>query len=175
MGLFHTLDEELTDSPILTCRWHEMENRWDFNKVLKKQEEVSALKIQFAKEKKMDVTKSQWNGALYVHQKYNSPRCAMTATQTFKEFDSLKSSEVQNKMIFMGHQMSSCRVPVVRSFFILWKILLSPQNLPYDHLQICTNITFQYPRKWPYFILQFILLWPNINFSCPKKSHRHVP
>jgi hypothetical protein len=27
MGLFHTLDEELTDSPILTCRWHEMENR----------------------------------------------------------------------------------------------------------------------------------------------------
>jgi hypothetical protein len=28
-------------------------------------------------------------------------------------------SEVQNKMIIMGHQISSCHVPVVRSFFIL--------------------------------------------------------
>jgi hypothetical protein len=28
-------------------------------------------------------------------------------------------SEVQNKMIIMGHQISSCRFPVVRSFFIL--------------------------------------------------------
>ncbi len=44
------------------------------------------------------------------------------------------SSEVQNKMIFMGHQISSCHIPVVRSFFILWKMLLSSLNLPYDHL-----------------------------------------
>jgi hypothetical protein len=29
------------------------------------------------------------------------------------------ASEVQNKMIIMGHQISSCHVPVVRSFFIL--------------------------------------------------------
>jgi hypothetical protein len=29
------------------------------------------------------------------------------------------TSEVQNKMIIMGHQISSCHVPVVRSFFIL--------------------------------------------------------
>ncbi len=28
-------------------------------------------------------------------------------------------SEVQSKMIFMGHQILSCHVPVVRSFFIL--------------------------------------------------------
>ncbi len=35
------------------------------------------------------------------------------------------SSEVQSKMIFMGHQIPSCHVPVVRSFFILWKMLLS--------------------------------------------------
>ncbi len=28
-------------------------------------------------------------------------------------------SEVQSKMIIMGHQISSCHVPVVRSFFIL--------------------------------------------------------
>ncbi len=29
------------------------------------------------------------------------------------------TSEVQNKMIIMGHQILSCHVPVVRSFFIL--------------------------------------------------------
>jgi hypothetical protein len=31
----------------------------------------------------------------------------------------ITSSEVQSKMIFMGHQILSCHVPVVRSFFIL--------------------------------------------------------
>ncbi len=41
----------------------------------------------------------------------------------------------------------SCHVLVVRSFFILWKMLLLSQNLPYDHLLICTNITFQYPKN----------------------------
>ena len=51
MGLFYTLDEELTDSLMLTCRRHAMEDRRDFDKVQKCQEEVSALKIQFAKEK----------------------------------------------------------------------------------------------------------------------------
>ncbi len=30
-----------------------------------------------------------------------------------------QASEVQSKMIIMGHQISSCHVPVVRSFFIL--------------------------------------------------------
>jgi hypothetical protein len=34
-------------------------------------------------------------------------------------------SQVQNKMIFMGHQISSCHVPVVRSFFIYFKIISS--------------------------------------------------
>jgi hypothetical protein len=34
-------------------------------------------------------------------------------------------SEVQNKMIFMGHQILSCHVPVVRSFFINFKIISS--------------------------------------------------
>jgi hypothetical protein len=29
------------------------------------------------------------------------------------------ASEVQSKMIFMGHQISSCHVPVVRLIFIL--------------------------------------------------------
>jgi hypothetical protein len=35
------------------------------------------------------------------------------------------TSEVQSKLIFMGHQILSCHVPVVRSFFIFWKTLLS--------------------------------------------------
>ncbi len=61
--------------------------------------------------------------------------------------DHCQTSEVQNKMIFMGHQISSCHVPVVRSFFILCKMLLSSRNLPCDHLLICTNIAFQYPKK----------------------------
>ncbi len=62
------------------------------------------------------------------------------------------SSEVQSKMIFMGHQISSCRVPVVRSFFIFWRTLSSSWNLSYDHLPlpIYTNIIFQYPKKIPF-------------------------
>ncbi len=99
MGLFHTLDEELINSLILTCRWHAKEDMRDFNRVLKRQEEVSVLKIQFSKGKKMDVTKSQWIGAPYAHQKYNSLRCAMTAMQAFKEFNSLKSASAQNQWV----------------------------------------------------------------------------
>ncbi len=59
----------------------------------------------------------------------------------------LPPSEVQNKMIIMGHQILSCHVPVVRSFFILEKMLLSSLNLPYDHLPKYTNIIFHYPKK----------------------------
>jgi hypothetical protein len=51
-------------------------------------------------------------------------------------------SEVQSKKIFMGHQILSCHVPVVQSFFIFRKTLLLSQNLPYDHLPKYTIITF---------------------------------
>ncbi len=34
-------------------------------------------------------------------------------------FIQIHSSDVQSKMIIMGHQISSCHVPVVRSFFFL--------------------------------------------------------
>ncbi len=37
-------------------------------------------------------------------------------------------SEVQNKMIFMGHQILSCHVPLVRSFFIYFKIISGPMT-----------------------------------------------
>jgi hypothetical protein len=57
---------------------------------------------------------------------------AMTATTAAAA--AAKTSEVQSKMLIMGHQISSCHVPVVRSFFILQKMLLSSLNLPYDHL-----------------------------------------
>ncbi len=69
-----------------------------------------------------------------------------------KQDQEVVTSEVQNKMIIMQHQILSCHVPVVRSFFILWKMLLSSWNIPYDHLPICTNITFQYHKKWPCFV-----------------------
>jgi hypothetical protein len=64
-----------------------------------------------------------------------------------KDHDSQTASEEQSKMIFMGHQILSCHVPVVWSSFIFWKTLLSSQNLPYDQLPIHTNITFHYPKK----------------------------
>jgi hypothetical protein len=99
MGLFHTLDKELTESFIITCRRHAKEDRNAFNKVLKRQEEVRAIKIQFAKEKKMDVTKSQWIGASYSHQKYNFPQCAMTVAQAFKEFNNLQPASAKYKYV----------------------------------------------------------------------------
>jgi hypothetical protein len=37
----------------------------------------------------------------------------------------LLGSEVQNEMIFMGHQILSCHVPVVKSFSIYFKIISS--------------------------------------------------
>jgi hypothetical protein len=60
---------------------------------------------------------------------------------------SIITSEVQSKMIFMGHRISSYHVPIIRSFFIFPKTLLSSQNLLYDHLPIHTYITFQYPSQ----------------------------
>ncbi len=73
-------------------------------------------------------------------------------------------------MIFVGHQILSFPVPVVRSFFILWKMLLSSWNLPSDHLLICTNITFQYPKKWHCFV-PFSSCCDPISTSPVPKSH----
>ncbi len=38
----------------------------------------------------------------------------------------LKSSEVESKTILMGHPISCCHAPVVRSFFIHCKMIISP-------------------------------------------------
>ncbi len=85
------------------------------------------------------------------------------------------ASEVLSKMIFMGHQISSCHVPVGRSF-------LSSGKLCY-HLENVHMTTFQYILISPSSIPKSDLVLthnsscydPNINFSCPKKSHRYVP
>ncbi len=47
------------------------------------------------------------------------------------------TSEVQSKIIFMGHQILSFHVSVVRSFFIFW-------GTPCNHLKIFHMIIFQY-------------------------------
>ena len=57
------------------------------------------MKIQFAKEKKMEAAKNEWVGASYSHQKYDPPRCAMTATQAFKEYSTLKSATAQYEWV----------------------------------------------------------------------------
>ncbi len=117
-----------------------------------------------------------WCHDLIVCKKWYKNNLKMRLTALLSDQPSVHhTSEVQSKMIFMGHQILSFHVPVVRSFFILWKMLLSSWNIPCDHLLIYTNITFQYSKISPCFVPWFILWYPNINFSCPKKSHRYVP
>jgi hypothetical protein len=66
------------------------------------------------------------------------------------------SSEVKNKMIFMGHQISSCHVPVVRSF--------SSTSRSYHHLEIVDMINLL-PK---YFNITLKL--PNMTFDKSKKN-----
>jgi hypothetical protein len=41
------------------------------------------------------------------------------ATLALQPITDAAPSEVQSKMMIMGHQIPSCHVPVIRSFFIL--------------------------------------------------------
>jgi hypothetical protein len=50
---------------------------------------------------------------------YGNWTTRLQASKRSIDTSKLTTSEVQSKMIFMGHQISSCHVPVVRSFFIL--------------------------------------------------------
>ncbi len=103
----------------------------------------------------IELCTSPWQCVLPTqHLSYPCPHPLRLAKQTLHSLDVIVllqeqagGSEVQSKMIFMGHQISSCHVPVVRSFFILWKMLLSSKNLPYDHLPKYTYIIFCYPKK----------------------------
>ncbi len=87
------------------------------------------------------------------------------------------SSEVQNKMIFMGHEISSCHVLVVRSFFIYFKIISSSWNCWYNHLPKYFNITLKLPnmtldksKRCLVLTKYHILLSQQGNFSCPKNN-----
>jgi hypothetical protein len=53
--------------------------------------------------------------------KINATKSGFCAQETEYLGYILTTSEVQSKMIFMGHQILSCHVPVVRSFFHLVK------------------------------------------------------
>jgi hypothetical protein len=62
------------------------------------------------------------------------------------------SSEVDPKMIFMGHEISSCHAPVVSSFFILFKTSVSSLNTCYVHLVKLELITLSCPKISPDFV-----------------------
>ncbi len=51
-------------------------------------------------------------------------------------------SEVESKVIMMGHPISCCHAPVVRSFFIHCKMIMSPEVFCYNHLTILVTIVF---------------------------------
>ncbi len=91
-----------------------------------------------------------------------------------ERYASIISSEVQNKMILMGHQILSCHSPVVRSFVIFQKIILSSCNCWYDPLQMYTKFSLQL-TKTQYFVQKFDLSCPNIKFSCPKTFPHFIP
>ena len=61
------------------------------------------------------------------------------------------TSEVEPKMIFMGHEISSFHAPVVSSLFILFKTSVSSLSICYVHLVKFELITFYSPKISPAF------------------------
>ena len=61
-------------------------------------------------------------------------------------------SEVEPKTIFMGHEILSCHAPVVSSFFILFKTLVSSRSICYVHLVKLELITLYCPKVSPKFV-----------------------
>jgi hypothetical protein len=81
--LVYFINEELTNSLIVTGRRHGKATRQDFNRRLRLQEEKSEQKEKLAREKKLKASKDDFMNASYLHQQYNSPHCSMTATKAF--------------------------------------------------------------------------------------------
>ncbi len=54
--------------------------------------------------------------------------------------DRVIASEVETKTILMGHPTSCCHAPVVRSFFIHCKMIISPEVFCYYHLTVLVKI-----------------------------------
>ena len=64
----------------------------------------------------------------------------------------LVTSEVTPKLIFMGHPISSCHAPVVSSFIMLFKTLVSSLSICYVHLVKHKLITLYCPKFSPNFV-----------------------
>jgi hypothetical protein len=60
------------------------------------------------------------------------------------------ASEVPTKMILMGHPVSSCHIPVVRSCFIFFQTLISSWKLCYVHLclHVITPYIFHFSHQY---------------------------
>jgi hypothetical protein len=108
----------------------------------------------------------------------------------------LDLSEVQNKMIIMGHQILSCHVLVVRSFLSCNRccyqleifhmitslnILILSSIIPKSDLVLSHNSscdvpisTFPVPKSHILVSHNSSCYNPNIIFSCPKKTHHYV-
>jgi hypothetical protein len=99
IGLFHQLPEELTDSLIVTGRRFANATRQDFNKRLRRQEEKSEQRENFAREKKMKSAMKDFMNASYFHQQYDSPCCSMTISKAFREFDQLKTATARYRWV----------------------------------------------------------------------------
>ena len=68
------------------------------------------------------------------------------------------SSEVEPKMIFMRHEISSCHAPVVSSFFIMFKTLVTSLSICYVHLVKLELITLYCPKISPDFVKLRLIL-----------------
>ena len=94
-----------------------------------------------------------------------------------------KTSEVQSKMIIMGHQISSCHVPVVRSFssckrycyhleifhmIIFLNILISSSIIPKSDLVLSHNSSHDVPISTPLVPKSHIAMSHNSSYSDPK-------
>jgi hypothetical protein len=99
LGLFHQLPEELTNSLIMTGWRHANATLQDFNRRLGLQEEKSEKKEKSKKEKRLKASMQDFMNSSYLHQQYNSPRCLMTATEAFQEFDKLETNAAQYRYL----------------------------------------------------------------------------
>ncbi len=67
-----------------------------------------------------------WTHGHRCSEQHTSATCGNKAPNRKDGATSLNTSEVDSKMILMGHPISCCHAPVVRSFFILCKVIISP-------------------------------------------------
>ncbi len=83
-------------------------------------------------------------------------------------------SEVEPKTIFMGHEISSFHAPVVSSFIVLFKNLVSSWSICYVHLVKLKLITLNCPKISPDFVKSASCTVP-ISTCTVQKLSRTVP